>query len=310
MKRIFSIIRVGLFTAYFILTFDSCTPLSFTQYQPLPLPLFKEPKQPPRIALVLGGGGSKGLAHIGVLDVLEEEGIAVDFIVGCSSGAIIGAFYADQPDSKRLMQLFLQMKRRDLIDVSVFGFRFGLAKGIALQKFLEEHLNARDFEKLRIPFIAGATDLATGAPVMFGGGALIPALQASAAVPGVFKPVYYLGRHLIDGGSSNPLPVDIAKSYGAQIIIAVDISSKLPTREPFHLLGIVRRSLEITHQTLSQNQAKKADVLIDMEFQDVGMFSDHLNQEFYEMGKAKAKAAIPKIKELILNLKKKQLQAG
>ncbi|MCB1109544.1 MAG: patatin-like phospholipase family protein [Chlamydiia bacterium] len=287
--------------AYLILLFCvGCTSMKLSMVDPEPIPAFKPPEEPVKVALVLGGGGSKGLAHVGVLYELEQAGIHPDLIVGCSAGAIIGALYADQPHVKRLENLLIRLRRSDLMDFSLFSSPFGVVKGLLLRGFLKENLEARTFDQLQIPFIAVATDLSTGELIELGGGELIPAIHASAAVPGVFNPVKYLGRYLVDGGAANPIPVDVAKKYKARVVIAIDVGEDLSSREPYHFFGVARRSLEISHRKLSEYVTRNADVVIRMNFQDLGMFSDRYNQEIYEQGREKGREMISQIQQIIL----------
>lgn len=282
-----------------IAVLSGCHRATLAQGDPEPIPTFLPPASPPKVALVFGGGGAKGLAHVGVLRELEEAGIHPDLIVGCSSGALIGALYADQPNVDRLENLLLNLKRRDLLDISLFASRFGFVKGQSLEAFLKENLSVGFFDALQIPLIVVATDLHTGELVEFGGGPLVPALCGSSAVPGVFKPVPYLGRHLIDGGAVDPVPVRVAKKYGAQVIIAVDVGEKLSDEEIVHVFGIVKRGINISYRQLSKESAKDADILLQMNFQDLGMFSDRHNREIYERGRAQARALLPQIEKVI-----------
>lgn len=283
----------------FLCLCGGCSVMKLSEARPEPIPEFRRPDEPVKVALVLGGGGSKGLAHVGVLMELEQAGIHPDLIVGCSSGAIIGALYADQPHVDRLERLLIGLKRSDLMDFSLFASRFGLVKGLLLQTFLSANLKARTFDQFQIPFIAVATDLATGELVELGGGEAIPAIQASAAVPGVFSPIFYLGRYLVDGGVADPIPVATAKKHGARVIIAVDVGEDLSQDEPAFHFGVARRSLEISHRKLSEYVCRDADVVIRMKFQDLGMFNDRHNQEIYEHGRNMARAMLPHIEQVI-----------
>ena len=267
--------------------------------QPEPIPLIESPAPPVKVALVLGGGGTKGLAHLGVLYELEQIGIHPDLIVGCSSGAIIGALYADHPHVKRLAPLLVGLKKSDLIDFSFLASKFGLVKGISLRNFLQNQLKSRTFQELKIPLVVVATDLNTGELIELGGGQIIPALVASSAVPGVFKPVNYLGRYLVDGGVANPIPVDVAKKFHPKVIIAVDVGEGLSSEDPFHFFGIAKRGADISYRKLSEYVTRSADVVIEMKFQDVGMFNDVQNQMIYDHGRQKAREMIPKIRQVI-----------
>ena len=289
------------FAPIFLLPFilGGCQTMKLSQAQPEPIPKFEVPQEHIKVALVLGGGGSKGLAHVGVLKELEQAGIHPDLIVACSSGAVIGALYADQPHVNRLEKLLIGLKRSDLMDISIFASKFGVVKGILFKAFLENNLKAKKFHHLQIPFIAVATDLKTGELIEFGGGEIVPPIMASAAVPGVFNPVFYKGRYLVDGGVVDPIPVRVAKKYGAHVIIAVDVGEDLSDKEPSHFFDVARRGLEISHRKLSEYVTRDADVVIRMNFQGLGMFSDSYNQEIYEHGRKMAQAMLPHIEQLI-----------
>ncbi len=258
-----------------------------------------EPKKPVQVALVLGGGGSRGLAHLGAIKELEAAGIRPDLIIGCSAGAIIGAFYADDPDITKIEKTLLQLKRSDIVDTTFFSSRFGFVEGKILQAFMQKHLRSQTFEELQIPLIIMATDLSSGSAVELSHGEIAPCVRASCALPGIFKPVLLQDRHLVDGGVSNPMPVTIAKKYGAKVIIAVDLGEKLPNSKPYHLFGIAKRGLEIHHQKFVEQSLGLADIAIKMEFEDIGMFTDHLNEQIYEHGRTKMRAMLAEIQKKI-----------
>lgn len=288
-----------LFLIFLPFLLGGCQPMRLSQAVPEPLPSFKVPQNHIKVALVLGGGGSKGLAHVGVLKELEQAGIYPDLIVGCSSGAVIGALYADQPHVKRLEKLLIGLKRSDLMDFSIFASKFGVVKGLLFKAFLEQNLKSKKFKHLQIPFIAVATDLKTGELIEFGVGEIVPPVMASSAVPGVFNPVFYKGRYLVDGGVVDPIPVRVAKKYGAHVIIAVDVGEDISDKEPRHFFDVARRGLEISHRKLSEYVTRDADVVIRMNFTDLGMFSDHYNQEIYEHGRNMARIMLPHIEQII-----------
>ena len=268
-----------------------------------PLPSYDH-NEPVELALVLGGGGTKGLAHLGVIHELREAGIHPDLIVGCSSGGLIAALHADDPESNTLAQLLIGLRRSDVMDFSLFASRFGIVKGDSLREFLLTHLEAKTFEELKIPLVVVATDLASGKLVEFGNGELLTPIEASAAVPGIFKPVHYNDRVYIDGGATSPVPVQTAKKCGAKFIIAVDVAEKLTEDPPSHLFGVAKRSAEIAYLRLAELDSEEADVLIKMDFEGLGMFSDDSNEEIYNHGREQAKKALEEIKSL---LKKREL---
>ena len=150
-----------LFTLSLAFLMASCSSLYVHPTAENTVPPF-EPKQPIKIALVLGGGGARGLAHLGAIRELEAAGIRPDLIVGCSAGAVIGAFYADDPDLTRIENLLLSLRKADLLDTNIFRSRFGVVRGRMLRKFMKKHLHAKTFSELKIPLIVVATDLFTG----------------------------------------------------------------------------------------------------------------------------------------------------
>lgn len=276
----------------------SCTnPNRFLpQDDPPPSPICLMPETI-RLALVLGGGGAKGLAHVGVLEVFEEEGIPIDLIVGCSAGSIVGALYADYLDSQHVKCLLSNLKAKSMLDVNLWTARFGLSQGGRMKRVLSKQLNARYFEELKIPFILVATDLYSGELVSIGGGPLIPAIMASSAVPFVFVPVQVGGRILVDGGVANPVPAIVAKEMGADLVVAVDLGYLLNKTFPNNLFGVATRCAEISLLWQCEACANQADVVIRPEFGECGLFEDGRGDEVYEAGRRAAKEAIPIIKE-------------
>lgn len=172
------------------------------------------------VGLVLGGGGARGLAHIGALRVLEESGRRVVAIAGCSIGGVIGALRAAGHAPDEILELARQLRRRDLIDVGKHGGILGMGK---LGKYLENRLPAT-FEELAIPLQVTAVDCQRGGTVVLGTGELVPALLASAAIPGLLSPVFHESRVLLDGGVLNNLPVDVIRSMTTRPVVAVDVA--------------------------------------------------------------------------------------
>lgn len=257
------------------------------------------PAHPPKLALVLGGGGARGMAHVGVLEEFENAGIAIDFIVGCSAGSIVGALYADCPNSHKVRKELEPLKVWDILDIDLWYARYGLVQGRSLTRFLCRKMCARYFDELKIPLYIVATDIMACKLVIFSHGAVIPAVHASAAVPFVFAPVLLHGRLLVDGGVVDPIPVSTAKKIGAQIVVAVDLSELLPKTCPTNLFGVAKRSAEIKFLLQSESCADGADVLIRPELGDVGMFDDKSQEMVYQAGRRAAREAIPTILQLL-----------
>lgn len=263
----------------------------YTHY-PLPndIPLF-EPR--PQVVLVLGGGGARGMAHVGVLEELEKARIPIDLIVGCSIGSLVGALYADCPNSCCLKSILEPIKREDFMEVDVTAMRYGLGRGDPLKRFLIRHLGPKEFPETKIPLIVVATDLCTGELVQISSGPLAPAIQASCAYPLFFAPVKAYDRYLVDGGVVDPIPTKIAKFYNPKLIIAVDLSEAARAEFPDHLFGVVKRCTEIKFRKQSRHCLEHADVVISPLLADIGIFQSGVNRQVYEAGKEAAQEALP-----------------
>ncbi|NGX31574.1 MAG: putative NTE family protein [Chlamydiae bacterium] len=269
-----------------------------------------EPLAPPikkvKVALILGAGGSRGMAHLGVLEVLEEHGIKVDLIVGCSAGSIVGALYADNPDALAIRNILINVKSKELLDPSLFSALQspwrpkGPVQGHLLKKFIYDKLSVDDFQDLQIPFIAVATDLLTGKLVLLRSGPIAPAILASCALPPFFTPVHLYGKLLVDGGVIDPIPVSVAREFEPEIVITVDISPELKYQMPTNLISITTRCSYISYIELSHLKAHQADVVISPKLSDSGTFDDSKNWVLYEAGK---KAALEQLKEIKKRLK-------
>lgn len=281
-----------------VLGLSSCETKLYLPENPPPIPECAPPDCV-RVALVLGGGGAKGMAHVGVLAEFEKAGIPIDVIIGCSAGSIIGVLYADCLDSCYVKHLLKPLRTWDILDINIWYGRYGLVQGGALRRFLKRHLSCERFEDLRIPVYIVATDLLAGKLVCMNSGPIIPAVHASCAVPFVFSPVYLYQRWLVDGGVADPVPVQVAKKMEAAIIVAVDLSGLLPETCPTNLFGVAKRSAEIKFLLQSESCLRGADVIIQPELGDMGLFDDKNPQHVYDAGCKAAKEAIPQIIELL-----------
>jgi NTE family protein len=183
-----------------------------------------------KVGLVLGSGGSWGFSHIGVLKILEENKIYPDQIVGCSMGAIIGAYYALNPCVKDLEKIALKLTRFNLmrlVDVTIP--KTSLIGGKKIRKFIEDLIGDKSFSDTKIPLRIVATDLEKGEEVIFSQGKLIDAIMSSISIPGIFPPVCFNGKILVDGGVINPTPINVLKNRVVDIIIGVDLTMKHKT---------------------------------------------------------------------------------
>jgi NTE family protein len=176
----------------------------------------------PVVALVLGAGGSRGFAHIGVIKVLEAEGIQPDIVVGVSSGSVVAALYAGGYHAAALEEMAFKVKDRELIDFTLFGP--GRVEGEALQDYVNKALGNRSIEALERLFAVVATERATNRMTIFNRGNTGLAVRASSSIPNVFWPVIIAGTEYVDGGLTSRVPVPVARRMGAQVVIAVDVS--------------------------------------------------------------------------------------
>lgn len=269
---------------------------------PPPLPDCPVVPQPVRLALVLGGGGSKGIAHVGVLEELELACIPIDLVIGCSAGSIIGSIYCDCPCASSLKETFMKLNTNRLVDFDLWNARFGLCQGTSLRRFLDKNLAADNFDQLKVPFFLVATDLYSSELVIIGGGPIVPAVEASCSIPLVFVPVNLHGRAFVDGGVIDPVPVRVAKHFDAEVIVAVDLRGLLPRTFPTNLFAVASRSAEITLLWQSEGCIKDADVVIRPDLEGIGTFCGDQNERIYQAGRSAARDAIPQI---IACLKKK-----
>jgi NTE family protein len=229
-------------------------------------PIVVQPKlaAPVKIALVLGGGAARGFAHIGVIKALESQGIVPDMVLGTSAGSVVGALYAAGNNGFALQKLALDMDEAAISDWSVpfFAKSSGVLKGDALQNYVNKAVHNLPIEKLKIPFGAVATDLNSGAPVLFQRGNTGLAVRASSAVPSIFQPVKIGDRTYVDGGLVAPVPVHFAREMGADFIIAVNISVQPDVQLASSSFDVLLQTFAIMGQSINQFELKDADIVI------------------------------------------------
>ncbi len=220
--------------------------------------------KPVKIGLALGGGAARGFAHIGVIKVLEANGIYPEIIAGTSAGSLVGALYAAGNNGSQLQKLAIEMDEAAISDWSVpfFSNSSGVLKGEALQQFVNRVVRQQPIEKLRLQFGAVATDLKSGQPILFRRGNTGAAVRASSAVPGVFHPVRINNIDYVDGGLVSPVPVSFAPKLGADFVIAVNISAQPDAQPASTTFEVLLQTFAIMGQSLNQYELKQADIVI------------------------------------------------
>ncbi len=286
--------RHGLFTA--LLALVACATPPTPSPAPVPEVRAPEPKKIPKLGLALGGGAARGFAHIGVLQVLEEEGIKPDFIAGTSAGSLVAALYASGKTSTQLTWLAESMDESQLTDWTLPFAGRGVLRGEALGKYVNSQLNGLKIEDMKIPLGIVATDLQTGEGILFRRGDVATAVRASSAVPSVFEPVRIGQRDYVDGGLVSPVPVLYVKQMGAQYIIAVDISSRPEDAKTSDIFKVLLQTFSIMSKSISQLELPQAQVVVRPALPNVGSAEFSARKKSIEAGRAAMKQALPQVK--------------
>lgn len=292
------------------------------------------------VGVALSSGSARGFAHVGVLKVLHNAGIPIDLIAGSSMGSFIGGFYAAGVMPQQLEEMVNSYTDRTKVRKTMYDLtvpRSGLAKGHSLSTMFRSEIGDITFDKLKIPFIAVATDLDSGMEVKLRKGILWQALRASGSIPIMFEPYYFDGRYLVDGGVTNPLPTDVLVDEGADIIISIVVNSVYATPpnpivrvnplgdslilsifnelkgevsrsdkpERFNLLDVLFRTIGIMGAELIEPRAKLADVDIRPDLAHIDWREFHRGPELISAGEEAAEEALPAIQELLHEATKK-----
>ena len=218
------------------------------------------PPKPPRIGLALGGGAARGFAHIGVIQVLEEAGIKPDLVVGTSAGSLVAAMYAAGKTGQEMGLLAQTMDEGGITDWA-FPTR-GLMRGEALARYVREQTGGRTIEQMKLPLGIVATDLDSGTAILFQRGDTGSAVRASSAVPAVFQPVRIGTREYVDGGLVSPVPVRFARQMGAELVIAIDISSPPDGNNTGDVMKMLMQTFAIMGKSINQFELRDADVVL------------------------------------------------
>ena len=284
----------------------------------------------PKLGIALGSGSARGWAHIGVLRALAEQGIAPDFIAGCSMGAMVGAACA----AGRIEELetwALSLDWKGVVGLLDLGLRGGLIKGERLLNLFHGQFVECQFSELALPFAAVATDLATGKELWLREGKVSDAVRASCTVPGLFQPVWRDGRYVVDGSVVNPIPVSLCRAMGAEVVIAVDLGSHMnrrfprdgqepskagsPRRRLFNVLGPSKRpgvpppsivdtllgAIDVMQERIAQARlvSEPPDVLLTPRLGELGTFEYHRAALAIAEGRAAVAQNLPAIREAL-----------
>ena len=260
------------------------------------VPQVPAPKKVPKLGLALGGGAARGFAHIGVIQVLEENGIKPDLVVGTSAGSLVAAFYASGKTGAQLQWLADTMDESQLTDWTIPFMSRGMLRGEALGRYVNSQLNGAKIEDLKMPLGIVATDLQTGDGILFRRGDIATAVRASSAVPSVFEPVRIGNKDYVDGGLVSPVPVRSARQMGADIVIAVDISSRPEDAKTSDMLKVLLQTFSIMGKSISQLEMAQAEVVVRPALPDVGSAEFTARQKSIEAGRAAMKLALPALK--------------
>ena len=261
------------------------------------VPSLASPATIPSIGLALGGGFARGIAHIGVLKVLEGENIPVRFIAGTSVGALIGAAYCSGVSTEELEKVAARVRFRDLARWTLS--RYGFASNLRMLSFLNNLLKVKTFEELRIPLAVTATDFASGEGVVFRSGPLADPVRASCAYPGVFLPVTVDGRLLVDGMLAHSLPTKPVREMGADRVIAVSLKSNWANGGvgPKHIFDVIGQCFAIA-QNLNCAQAREcADLVIEPDVTGYRYDDFEHSAELVLLGERTTRAALPEIRK-------------
>lgn len=260
---------------------------------------------PPRVALVLGGGGARGYAHLGVLQVLQQAGVPLDLIVGASAGSIFGAVYSDNHSFDKTYRIMMRASFWTFADINNTPNKSGFVQGYHLEKMLMANMHARRFSQLKNKLVVVSTDLKTGQTYFIQSGPIPPAVLASSALPGLVDPVFLYHKILVDGGVAQPVPVQVAQVFHPRVIIAVNISQPLDPTVPRFSYSIYNRAYDIMWQSLVAQNERGANIVIRPSVGEAGTFALDDRYRLYQAGK---KAALQQLPKILILLKQEHIQ--
>jgi len=256
-------------------------------------------KRTPKIGLALGGGAARGFAHVGVIQVLEENGLRPDLVVGTSAGSVVAAMYASGKTGAQLQHVAETMEEAAFTDWTLPLFNRGVLKGEALARYMNAQVGGRLIEHMPLPLGVVATDLGTGQAVLFQRGDTGTAVRASSAVPAVFQPVRIGAHEYVDGGLVSPVPVRYARQMGADVVIAVDISSPPENNASADTLQVLLQTFAIMGKSINAFELKGAEVVVRPVLTGMKSADFSVRKKAIEAGRAAMLEALPQLKSAI-----------
>jgi NTE family protein len=252
--------------------------------------------RPPRIGIALGGGFARGMAHIGILKVLEEENVPISVVAGTSVGALIGALYCSGLSAAELADVARKVRFRDFARWTIS--RFGFATSHRMTRFLNTVLRAKTFEELRIPLAVTATDYATGDGVVFCEGPLIDPVRASCAYPGMFLPVNIDGRLLVDGMLAHAVPTRPLRNMGADRVLAIQLKGRwLRPDGPRHVFDVIGQCFSIAQDLNCEVWKSAADLVVETDVGDYQFDDFEKAAGLIVAGETSMREAMPQIRK-------------
>ena len=263
---------------------------------------FNQPKKTitkrPLLGVALGGGFARGIAHVGALKVLEEEGIPIDYVAGTSVGAIIGAAYCSGMTASELADLARTLRLADFARLTLS--RYGFYNNDRMVRFFARVLKRHTFEEMRIPLAIAATEFRTGEPVVFTKGPIVDPIRASCAYPGMFLPVEIDGRSYIDGMLAYAVPSTPLRQMGAERVIAIYLSAHWNNiKPPRHVFEVIGQCFSIAQARLADSWKKDADLVIEPDVNGFAYDCFERTPELIAAGEAAMRAALPQVRTML-----------
>jgi NTE family protein len=256
------------------------------------------PPKKPKLGIALGGGFARGLCHVGILKVLEEENIAIDYMAGTSVGSVIAAAFCSGVSARELEEIAKMVRFRDFARWTLS--RYGICNNDRMQEFLPRVVKVKTFEELKIPLAVAATDFVTGEPVVFQSGPICDPVRASCAYPGMFAPVQVAGRWLVDGMLGHAVPSTPLRGMGADYVIGVYLNAHwVQMRGPRHLFDVIGQCFSIAQARMSAPWRKDADLVLEPDVDGFTYDGFDRSAELIASGARAMRAALPALKEFL-----------